>query len=132
MNNPQVAFTEVLGQVVRQRREAIDWRQGDLAPALDITPSAWSRIEAGKTSMTVVQLRRVAQALGTEAWVLLKDAEKAAKKIPGKSPGVEVVDEPPKSGKAAAGWFISGAAVGGLVASVLASSRRTKRKIDTP
>jgi transcriptional regulator with XRE-family HTH domain len=129
MNKPQIAFTEVLGQVIRHRREALAWRQEDLAPAVDITPSAWSRIEAGKTSMTVVQLRRTAQALGTNAWMLLKDAETAAKKIADQSPGVEVVDEAPRPGRSAAGWFISGAAVGALVAGVLAlSSRRVNDK----
>lgn len=126
MSNTQVAFTEVLGQVVRQHRGR--QRQEDLAPALAISPSAWSRIEAGKTSMTVVQLRRVAEVMGTDAWALLREAERVAEKIQTRSPGMEVVDEPPKKGRgSAAGLFISGAAVGALVAGLFSSSRSRKR-----
>lgn len=123
MHEPQVAFTEILGQIIRRHRQSSEITQKVLAPRLDITPSVLSRIESGRSSLTVVQLRRVGQTIGVPAWQLLQEAEGLADRIPLASPGVQVVEERPKvSGAAAAGWFLGGAAIGALVASLLGGS----------
>ena len=129
MPEPHVAFTEILGGVIRERRKLLRKRQEDLAPILSIGPSAWSRLEAGQSNMTVVQLRATARALRTEASQLLRQAEVLAAQIPSASPGVKVVDSRPRSAAETAGWFLGGAAVGALVASLLSRSE-TEDDID--
>ena len=76
--------------------------------------------------MTVSQLRLTASALGTTAWELLREAEERADQIVSAGTNFQLVEERPKAGSnAAAGWFIGGAAVGALIASLMRSDDKT-------
>ncbi|HEX3430504.1 MAG TPA: helix-turn-helix transcriptional regulator [Rhizomicrobium sp.] len=52
-----------MGQVLKWYRERQGWQQYDLAQALGISQPAYSRIEAGGTSISISQLRIIAQVL---------------------------------------------------------------------
>ena len=71
-------FAAVLGRVLAYYREHNGLEQSDIAKKLNLGQSAWSRIERGETVINVEQLQAVAEALGTSASVLLREAEKAA------------------------------------------------------
>ncbi|MGH1343811.1 MAG: helix-turn-helix domain-containing protein [Nannocystales bacterium] len=66
----------VLGCVLRHVRKKRGLQQCDVAKSLGVTSSTISRIENGAQAVAVVQLRQVAKALSTEAWMLLKDADR--------------------------------------------------------
>ena len=51
-------YPQLLGQVIRYRREKGGLVQSDIAHAAGLkSASGWSRVESGATTMTVVQLR---------------------------------------------------------------------------
>jgi transcriptional regulator with XRE-family HTH domain len=118
-----------LGQVIRRHRQQRKITQDLVAPNVDVTPSALSRIESGQTPLTVVQLKQIAESLRLRASDLLREAEDLTAKIPKVSPGVKVVNERPKSGseESVAGWFLGGAAIGALVATLIGNENQPAR-----
>ena len=63
-----------LGRIVRERREASDLTQADLAHAIGLGRTSVANIEAGRQSVLVHQLYGLAQALGCEPRDLLPPA----------------------------------------------------------
>ncbi len=125
MDPAQVYFSEVLGQLLKRRRQEREITQEDLARKIGVTASAWSRVESGKTAITVQSLRLAAEVLGTSASALLASAEKTAAEIEAK-PEFRVREGFPKaaasrSASGDVGWFLGAAAVGALVAALAAS-----------
>ena len=53
-------YNNIVGAVLRGRREEIGLEQADLANRLQLTQSSYSRIENGKTSLTLIQLNNIA------------------------------------------------------------------------
>ena len=129
MHKAHVAFTEILGQVIRKHRQDKEITQDIIAPKAALTASSLSRIESGQTPITVLQLRKLGDTLGVPGWQLLRKAEELAADIVKASPGVRIVDERPKTNQPeATGWFLGGAAVGALLASLLSGSERSGEK----
>lgn len=88
---PAVPYTSVLGQVLQHYRNYRQLHQQHLANALNISQSAYSRIEQGSTSVSVPQLRIIAQQLGMTPDHILRETDKYAEHL--KRQGVEVTDD---------------------------------------
>ena len=73
------SYSSILGQMIAQARAHRSLHQIDLADALGITQTAWSRIERGITSITAEQLRTIAGFLQREPHEIIREADSAAK-----------------------------------------------------
>lgn len=71
------SYPAVVGAVLARRREALGLDQRDLAQALsrDTAVSTWSRIESGKTALTVEQLALAAMVLKAAPSEILAEAD---------------------------------------------------------
>lgn len=82
----KATYIGVLGQVVAARRKGSDGRGGELdqatvAARAGLTQPQLSKIENGKLTPSVLQLRRIANALQTNPQTLLSDVEQAIKHL---------------------------------------------------
>ena len=57
-------YNGIIGAVLRSRREQIGLEQSQIAQRLGLTQSSYSRIESGKTSLTLIQLADIAPKIG--------------------------------------------------------------------
>ena len=71
-------FEGVLGRVIAERRRGAGLSQEALAFRCRLHPTYISQLERGLKSPTVRVLRAIAEAVGTDASALLRDAETAA------------------------------------------------------
>jgi transcriptional regulator with XRE-family HTH domain len=53
-------------------RRYLEFSQLYIASCLDITPEAYSKIERGKTTISVPRLRQIAMVFGLEDWGILQ------------------------------------------------------------
>lgn len=74
---PITTYPALVGSVLAQLRLRAKLTQGDLAKAIGIAPSTWSRIENGENSLSVEQLKLAADALKTSAPGILELADRA-------------------------------------------------------
>ena len=63
-----------LGDAIRDARKAHGLSQEALADASDIDRSHLGRIERGERNLTILNLKKIANALECPAWILLQDA----------------------------------------------------------
>lgn len=68
-------YAKLVGQVIRLHREMNGIEQRTMAKAMGMSASGWSRVETGDTTITVAQLRKAAQVLGMEPWMLVQQAD---------------------------------------------------------
>ncbi len=99
----------VLGQILATLRSTKGLKQSDLAAAVGIGPSSWSRIEKGDSAISIDQLRTAAKVLGKSVGEIIDIAEAAEEKATRK--GVEVSNSAVKGAAASIG---AGAIAGGL------------------
>ena len=97
--SPEVPYPSLLGQVLKQVRQARNVQQTDLAAALGLSQSAYSRLESGDSVLNAWQLRQCALELGTTPSVLLAEVERMELQLT--QSGVSIVAEK-KSNPAAA------------------------------
>lgn len=83
-----VPYNTLVGKAIIELRAKAGMTQGEMAVALEITQSAYSKLESGQASMTLVQLRLVALQLKREPHEILQEADMLAKKL--EDSGVEV------------------------------------------
>jgi transcriptional regulator with XRE-family HTH domain len=88
---PAIPYTALVGQVLLGHRVRNRLHQNDLAVALGVTQSAYSRIEQGDTTVSISQLRVIARRLGVSPGDLLREADGLAARL--QVQGVEVSDE---------------------------------------
>ena len=93
--NPQgsVPYNTLVGKAIESQRNAKQITQTEMAQALGIGQSAYSRLEGGQAAMSLAQLRKVASALDVSANSLLSTADKWALELERR--GVEVPSEKP-------------------------------------
>ena len=70
-----VTYDEAVGRVVKRCRRAAGVNQQEMAEALDITPSALSRIESGKVPLTCARLKSFADRLELSPKLLIEMIE---------------------------------------------------------
>lgn len=111
---PVVTYPALVGKTLAQQREARGIKQGDLAIALGMSQSAYSRLESGESVLNLSQLRNVAAQLGLQPAYVLKLADQYEGQL--RQQGVDVLSE--KQDNSAA------IAIGlGLLAALLMSSK---------
>jgi len=113
----------VLGAVIARLRSDSGLKQTDLAEALGITPSAYSRLEKGESAMSTEQLRLLAERLKVSASHILELTDEASAALSDDS-GVTVKSLSREAWTAgamvAAGFMpIAGAVLGALVGNLL-------------
>ena len=120
-----VPYNALVGQVLSRLRTEKGLSQREMATRLGLkSQSAYSRIENGKTSLTVVDLRRLGQAV--EPQTIIERAEKLASAL--ESQGFTIVEDIRDQAQllrnvgAASGfvgtaipWLITGGALGAIV-----------------
>jgi transcriptional regulator with XRE-family HTH domain len=107
---PKVTPGALFGRVVEHHRKRAHVDQAEVAAALGVTQSAYSRLEWGQSGMTVTQLWKVAACLGLPPSRLTLDVEEYAERL--RLHGVEVVEEK----TAAAGLLIGLGILAALIA----------------
>jgi len=84
-------YNGIVGAVLRQRREQMGLEQSQIAQRLGLTQSSYSRIESGKTSLTLLQLSDMAQHFGMNPHGFVAQVEHI--KIDMQRQGIEVSPE---------------------------------------
>lgn len=74
--SPEVPYASLVGQVIKQARQAHGVQQTDLATTLGMTQSAYSRLESGDSVMNIWQLRQCALRIGLSPATLLAEVER--------------------------------------------------------
>lgn len=105
----------ILGQVIVKLRALSGLKQNELADAVGISPSTWSRIEKGDSGLSIDQLRATAKALGVSAALILEMVEESEKEVTAR--GIEV--KPTWVVGAASGIAVSAVAGSALGSAVL-------------
>ncbi|MCY1260062.1 transcriptional regulator, y4mF family [compost metagenome] len=131
---PVTTYAAIVGAVLAQVRSAGGLTQGDLAKAVGIGPSTWSRIEKGESSLSVDQLKLAADALNLPASQILEMVDLAEKTTAEKGIAREPVGHlkwttAAATGAIAAGMIpVVGSVLGGIVAGALAAYTEKARK----
>ena len=86
---PVATYAGVLGAVLARQRSARGMTQAQLAEAVGLSQSAWSRVENGSSAATADQLALAAGVLGVSPGKLVSDADQAAASLSRR--GVRVV-----------------------------------------
>ncbi len=74
---PATTYPAVFGRILVQERTRCGLNQADVAAAVGLTQSGWSRIERGATPITLVQLAAASSSLGRRPSDLLSMADDA-------------------------------------------------------
>lgn len=88
-----VAYPTLVGKVLAQRRQSLGIKQSDLAAALKMSQSAYSRLESGDSVVNLAQLHIIASQLRTLPSEVLKSADQYGARL--RQQGVDVVSEKP-------------------------------------
>jgi transcriptional regulator with XRE-family HTH domain len=75
------SYLAVVGQILAQRRRDVGLQQSEVAGHMDLSQSAWSRIERGEAAISVDQLRRAASVLGVSGAQIIADADRAVMQL---------------------------------------------------
>lgn len=124
---PATTFAALVGHVIAERRKSVGMTQADLATAVGMHQSGWSKVERGLSGLSVEQLAVAANALGTKPSEILQEVDRAVDFAQAK--GVRVEWTRPSNDAVAAGlMFIGAAALGGLIAAAVAGSSSNRRR----
>tara|TARA_R110002073_G_scaffold168735_1_gene325539 strand:+ start:108 stop:488 length:381 start_codon:yes stop_codon:yes gene_type:complete len=124
MTEPTQALTRttygaVFGRVLVEKRHAAQKEQEDMAEALGVSQSTYSRIERGHVSVTLEMLARIAELFGETPASLLQEADAAAEALQNVGVGV-LPDRSPKSDGDTMLAILGGAALAALMLAALA------------
>lgn len=89
--HPAIPYTALVGQVLLGHRNRLRLHQNDLAAALGVSQSAYSRAEQGDTTLSISQLRVISHRLGVAPGDILREADVLAERL--LIQGVAVSDE---------------------------------------
>jgi transcriptional regulator with XRE-family HTH domain len=90
---PAATYAEILGRIIVHFRKERGVRQEELAQAIGVSQSAWSRIETGASPLTVTYLARVASVLRLESSDILQAAERVHKQLTVQGVQVQLNDD---------------------------------------
>ena len=91
--NGVVPYSVLVGKIILGRRKSLAMDQTQLATALGLSQSAYSRLESGDSIFSVSQLRTAAQVLQCSPNQILGEADKLEKRLTAE--GVKVISEKP-------------------------------------
>ena len=118
---PATSYPVILGRVIEHFRSEAGFNQFRLSEAAGISQATISRIESGSVDATLSQLRKIASALRFTPEKLLKETEKAVRKV--ESKGILVKDRREDETEAiGAGTILIGAVA--LAALIFAATRK--------
>jgi transcriptional regulator with XRE-family HTH domain len=121
---PATTYAAVVGRCLAAIRTDAGLAQMDLADAVGIDPSAWSRVESGTTAATVEQLALAGRRLGLRPGDVLMRADHAADEL--KRHGIHV--EPRRAlATIAKGWALVAAGAVAAIVGGIALARRGRR-----
>lgn len=109
----------VLGQILVKLRTERGLKQSDLATAVGIGPSTWSRIEKGESGLSIDQLKLAARALSVTPGQILDMAELAEKEVASRGVLINGSTAPAATIAAAIQSGALGAAVGSVAGAVI-------------
>jgi transcriptional regulator with XRE-family HTH domain len=92
---PVVTYPALVGKILAQKREECAMKQAEMATALGMSQSAYSRLESGDSVMNISQLRKICAHLGLRPSDALRLADGYAEKL--NLQHVEVVAEKPNN-----------------------------------
>jgi DNA-binding Xre family transcriptional regulator len=121
-NEKLTSYSAVVGQVLANLRQEKDVKQGDLALAVGIGQSTWSRIEKGEVSLSIDQLARASKHLRCNPSDILSWADQSVARMV--QDNVEVLDDKPvevKEKSSNTGAVLLGA---GALAALIWASRK--------
>ena len=117
---PQITYGQILGAVIRYDRKVAGLSQKEMAQAIDLSTSTWSRVENGHTDVSIVHLRRAAVVLDRHAYQWLQTADDLCPAIQEQLPAVHI--GLPGSDT----WSLGSSALFQLVSSILVAKGRTR------
>ena len=89
--HPAMSYGVLVGQVINRHRTARRIDQVQIADALGITQSAYSRIEKGQSGASIAQLRTICGQFGYAPNTILHEADELALQLARQ--GVEIKDK---------------------------------------
>lgn len=109
----------VLGAVIAKIREmqVPPMQKMKLAELMEISPSAWSRVEKGETSLTATQLRALSKIFSISSDEIFKLVDEAEVGLRKKGVDIKSSDFVKQAAKSATTNGLSGTALAGLTAS---------------
>jgi len=129
--NAATTSAAVLGAVLAKLRTLKGMKQADLAEAVKVGASTWSRVEKGESGLSIDQLRLVAKALGQTPGRILEIAEAAEQEAIKKGINLEPLGTSTKVFTAASLTSlipVFGNVLGGLIGGVIASYVKEKKE----
>ena len=92
---PVVTYPALVGKILAQMREARAMKQGEMASALGMSQSAYSRLESGDSVINISQLRRICTQLNLKPSEVLSLADEYSEKL--NMQHVDVIAEKPSN-----------------------------------
>ena len=92
---PIVTYPALVGKILAQQRETRGIKQGDLATALGLSQSAYSRLESGESVLNLSQLRNVCMQLKLPPAQILDWANQYEVQL--RQQNVDVISEKPNN-----------------------------------
>ena len=120
----ETTYQAVLGRLIAQKRQQKQIDQGEMAEAVGVSRSTWSRIESGESALNMDQLTKAAGKLDIGVGALMVEADEIADEL--RRQNVQVLESRDQTsaarfGKTAAATvaFLGGAVLGGIIAAIL-------------
>lgn len=85
---PAVPYNTLVGKAIEERRSRAGLNQAQMATALELGQSGYSKLESGQAAMTLVQLRVIATQLQCQPYEILERADRLTVEL--EQRGVEV------------------------------------------
>lgn len=114
---PAATYRAIVGRLLVNHRTSQKLEQQDLAAAVGVTQSTWSRIETGASSLSLDQLKRACDRLKILPADLLRQADDATARL--SRQGVSIVTTPNEPAESTLA-FLGGAALAALILSAVA------------
>ena len=110
-------YNGIIGALLRRRREQLGLEQGTISQKIGLTQSSYSRIESGKTSLTLAQLSAISPHYSVRPADFIDQAEQV--KMNMKRQGIDVVEEPTTKVASGVTNILIGAALLAVVAQLV-------------
>jgi transcriptional regulator with XRE-family HTH domain len=115
--SPATTYPSVVGNVLAQLRKNAQCDQAQMATAVGVTQSTWSRIERGQGALTLAQLAKAATFLNISPGKILRWADQTCERF--EKQGVKISSNREKESLNTGLVVIGVAAIAALVATII-------------